>query len=432
MDRLSHGLASLGRHGDSMLVHMNPTEVAGLQAIAMSHGGSLTINPHTGLPEAFNLGGFFSSLLPTIAGIVTAPMGGFVPLLAGAGTGALMAKMKGQDPLFGAVTGGFGGYSGSGLADTFGKMVGNTATSAATSNVGNALASSGAAPGEVAQNALENIGPSSLGANTARTAATTPNILQGTGSAATGATANLPGVTLPGATQGASTPGLFDQAGKSLSDVGSGIKRLVEPGGYNAFKAAGGTGSDLVMPLVMPTLEGLTPKPTDMTALTGQYKYDPNFLNKDIYLPQYAAGGEIDNAQGGAIGNTPGNAYSYADGTSAQNTPAEGYGLGRLNNLAKQQSLQDASSMGYAQGGYLDGPGDGMSDSIHASIEGNQPARLADGEFVVPADVVSHLGNGSSKAGSKRLYAMMDKVRQARTGHTKQGRQINPNKYLPA
>jgi hypothetical protein len=85
-----------------------------------------------------------------------------------------------------------------------------------------------------------------------------------------------------------------------------------------------------------------------------------------------------------------------------------------------------------AKGGYLDGAGDGMSDSIPATIEGKQPARLADGEFVVPADVVSHLGNGSSKAGSKRLYAMLDKVRHARTGNKKQGKQINPAKYMPA
>ena len=84
------------------------------------------------------------------------------------------------------------------------------------------------------------------------------------------------------------------------------------------------------------------------------------------------------------------------------------------------------------KGGYLDGPGDGMSDSIPATIEGKQPARLADGEFVVPADVVSHLGNGSSKAGAKVLYSMLDKVRTARTGDKKQGKQINPNKLLPA
>jgi hypothetical protein len=85
-----------------------------------------------------------------------------------------------------------------------------------------------------------------------------------------------------------------------------------------------------------------------------------------------------------------------------------------------------------AHGGYLDGQGDGMSDSIPATIEGKQPARLADGEFVVPADVVSHIGNGSSKAGSQRLYSMLDKVRKARTGNKKQGKQINPSKYMPA
>ena len=96
------------------------------------------------------------------------------------------------------------------------------------------------------------------------------------------------------------------------------------------------------------------------------------------------------------------------------------------------QGLKRLNKPQMAKGGYLDGAGDGMSDSIPATIEGKQPARLADGEFVVPADVVSHLGNGSSKAGSKRLYAMMQKVRKARTGNSRQGKQINPNNYLMA
>lgn len=90
---------------------------------------------------------------------------------------------------------------------------------------------------------------------------------------------------------------------------------------------------------------------------------------------------------------------------------------------------------GYAAGGtarFLSGGGDGMSDSIKASIEGKQEARLADGEFVIPADVVSHLGNGSSKAGAKQLYSMMDRVRSARTGTKKQGKQINPRKFMAA
>ena len=97
-------------------------------------------------------------------------------------------------------------------------------------------------------------------------------------------------------------------------------------------------------------------------------------------------------------------------------------------------NLERGGILGYAEGGvprFLSGGGDGMSDSIKANINGTQEARLADGEFVIPADVVSHLGNGSSKAGAKQLYAMMDRVRQARTGNSKQGREITPTKFMP-
>ena len=100
-------------------------------------------------------------------------------------------------------------------------------------------------------------------------------------------------------------------------------------------------------------------------------------------------------------------------------------------------SVMEAKS--YASGGitalkrgnYLSGPTDGMADKLPANIEGNQEARLSHGEFVIPADVVSHLGNGNSDAGAERLYSMMDKIRKARTGTKKQGKQINPNKFLP-
>lgn len=84
-----------------------------------------------------------------------------------------------------------------------------------------------------------------------------------------------------------------------------------------------------------------------------------------------------------------------------------------------------------AQGRYLGGATDGMADKIPAQIDGKQEAKLSHGEFVIPADVVSHLGNGNSEAGAQRLYAMMDRIRKARTGSTKQGKQINPNKFLP-
>jgi hypothetical protein len=93
--------------------------------------------------------------------------------------------------------------------------------------------------------------------------------------------------------------------------------------------------------------------------------------------------------------------------------------------------------MGLAAGGkarparFLAGGTDGMADKIQTSIDGKQPARLSHGEFVIPADVVSHLGNGNSDAGAKVLYDMMAKVRKARTGNSKQGKQINPRKYTP-
>ena len=100
----------------------------------------------------------------------------------------------------------------------------------------------------------------------------------------------------------------------------------------------------------------------------------------------------------------------------------------------EQGNRQGFNSGGLAslggRGMYLGGSTDGMADNIPASINGSEPARLSDGEFVIPADVVSHLGNGNSDAGAHQLHGMMDKVRKARTGNTKQGREINPNNFL--
>lgn len=91
---------------------------------------------------------------------------------------------------------------------------------------------------------------------------------------------------------------------------------------------------------------------------------------------------------------------------------------------------------GYSDGGrLLRGPGDGVSDSIPAVIGGKQPARLADGEFVVPARIVSELGNGSTDAGARKLYAMMDRIQKARgatTGKGKVAKNTRADKHLPA
>jgi len=88
--------------------------------------------------------------------------------------------------------------------------------------------------------------------------------------------------------------------------------------------------------------------------------------------------------------------------------------------------------VGLRQGKYVNGATSGMADAVPANIEGTQEARLSDGEFVVPADVVSHLGNGNSDAGADELYDMMDRIRKARTGTTKQAKEIDPREFLPA
>ena len=114
----------------------------------------------------------------------------------------------------------------------------------------------------------------------------------------------------------------------------------------------------------------------------------------------------------------------------------KGTGTGGFGTTKKSYAAGGIASLGeYAVGGtLLRGGGDGMSDSIPAVIKGAKPQRaaLAQGEFVVPADVVSHLGNGSTEAGAQHLYKMMDRVRKARTGNPKQGRQINSARFMPA
>lgn len=109
-----------------------------------------------------------------------------------------------------------------------------------------------------------------------------------------------------------------------------------------------------------------------------------------------------------------------------------GMGISSTNETTTQPFAQGGNvAAPQSRGYYLGGTTDGMADQIPATINGTQEAALSDGEFVVPADVVSHLGNGNSDAGAKQLYSMMDRVRQARTGRQEQGRKIAPNKFIP-
>lgn len=132
----------------------------------------------------------------------------------------------------------------------------------------------------------------------------------------------------------------------------------------------------------------------------------------------------------------------FSDVQYAKRPEKEEQSVAEAQAIAKAQAAQLAErnkATGMAGGGiasthkgyYLGGKTDGMADEIPANIDGKQEARLSDGEFVIPADVVSHLGNGNSDAGADKLHNMMDSVRMERTGNPEQGKQIDPNKFMP-
>jgi hypothetical protein len=132
-------------------------------------------------------------------------------------------------------------------------------------------------------------------------------------------------------------------------------------------------------------------------------------------------------------------ASSEASKAAEEEKRKRGYNQSIYNNYIDQGRMPHPSSSlykyGFANGGIVgltNGLGDGTSDSIPAVVDGRRPARLSSNEFVVPADVVSHIGNGSTEAGAQSLYDMMDRLRVARTNSLQQPNDINPRKYLPA
>ena len=182
-------------------------------------------------------------------------------------------------------------------------------------------------------------------------------------------------------------------------------------------------------------------RPTSMEMLESE----PSYQRSD---PMISAAGMY---EGGETSKKKKRASYTGEDTIASSNPYEA-GIARLGNAMNMAQMpqnvaggmQPVTQLGNlnlatggALGGYSDGgrmlkgPGDGMSDSIPGVIGNKQPARLADGEFVVPADVVSHLGNGSTDAGAKKLYSMMDKVREARTGKKKQAPAVQADRLLP-
>jgi hypothetical protein len=372
---VAQNIATKGRNGDTQLLHVSPNELHGLQALAKANGTTLTTNPDTGLPEAFN----FKRLIPMAAGAALAATGVGAPaaaMMVGGGYGLATGSVKQ------GIMAGIGAYGGAGLATGLG------AAGAATAE--------GAVAGEAARAAA--------GQELAKEAAVN---------------AAAEGITLPTnyadlAAQSATPAQVSAQMSttSNLSNMGRGIGELGTSQGRSAAYAAMPQGT---LPATATSLVMQDEKSSGVPALEDdeytkrlkRYRLSPDYQSSSpaqpnpYYRATYAAAGGV--------------MESFDDETG--------------NDMARGGI---ASLGGYSDGGrMLKGPGDGMSDSIPGVIGGKQPARLADGEFVVPADVVSHLGNGSTDGGAKKLYAMMDKIRSARTGKKKQAPEINADKYLP-
>lgn len=487
-ENLAQGLASLGRNGDSMMVHMNPEEVLGLQNLAINNGTSLTINPDTGMPEAFSLGGVFKSLIPTAAGAALTGLSGgaLSPLTVGLMVGGGTALLSG-DPMEGILAG-FGGYGGGQLA----KSIGNFGMSQAA-GLSDDAASYGA---EALAGTADDLGTSAgLASGLDPTDVLGVGSQGGIKSGVDLAAAGADDVLGAGQTFGrdvlakAGTPlnqgmtsgvkGLGSQPGVGLDIAGTTAVQTPTipttptlapvPSGTEAFKQglsavgkdplgfakqnaadlaltgggallAGVEQSDLYpnmnKPLYTDPDKGMYRNPeTGQLQLSGPNTRSLNLSDPYGYLKTAKTGGLMKYANGG-----------IADIRKSEDMHQEmfGYGMPRLDDMATKAAEARAATTGYADGGItdlengrmLDGAGDGVSDDIPATIEGEQPAALSDGEFVVPARIVSELGNGSSDAGAKKLYKMIDRIqglRKQTMGTKKQyAKDTNAERYLPA
>jgi hypothetical protein len=441
-------LASKGRDGDTELVHMTKGEIKGLQGLALAAGGSLSINPDTGLVEA----SFLKRILPMVAGAGLMMIPG-VNALAAAGMVGGFETMRTGDIGKGLMAG-LGAYGGAGLA---GNLAGAGAGAANTSLT------------EATLSANPNITASEIGREM-----TTPGFnaltVQPNANPATMTMADKIGAG-------------FNQVTSSPEALGGFAKQNLMNIGAAAAPALG----DAMTPKG-PAVPGMPEEDERYKGSPYRYNLAPGFQGSTPTRPNpyyrptglgYAEGGDVMLADGGTyddepmgdIGMAAGGIAAYAAGGNLEmkrmslgegmyrDTDEDTANLGAYDAAKKRMEKQFAAANlkprempksgiaklgqikpmasgglgSYSDGGrMLKGPGDGMSDDIPAVIGKKQPARLADGEFVVPADVVSHLGNGSTDAGAKKLYSMMDKVRTARTGKKKQAPAVKTDKYMPA
>jgi hypothetical protein len=453
-------LASRGRKGDSMLVHMAPEEVSGLQALAMAAGGTLTLNPDTGLPEA----NFLKRLLPTLIGAGLSFIPGVGPLMAAGLVGGGTALASGS--LEKGLMAGLGAYGGAGLAGglTAAAGAGAAAPTALTAPAGGLSSIGGSSMNAAAANAMGGaggVGSSLAGLQTGvggATAATSGGLGLAQGATTglnAGAQFGLSGAPLGGTLGQAAalsptalTPGAsyalapqalspMTQAPGMLSTMGQGVNALGTEAGRTAFlgnaaskgvaaTGVGGTSGLLKsgMAAALPMMQPDEMKPYEGGGANYEYTYDPN-TSSYTRVPV----GTRDK-----MGKTP--SY-YAVGGPIEEMSDRNQMETMMANGGQMFARGGMSHLGdYSDGGrLLKGPGDGVSDSIPATIANKRPARLADGEFVVPARIVSELGNGSTEAGARKLYAMMDRVQKARgktTGKNRVAVNSRAEKLLPA
>jgi hypothetical protein len=434
---------------------MSKDEVAGLQAIAMMKGGSLTVNPETGMAEA----GFLDDIMPTLVGAAgmyfgidpmttAAIMGGGTAMQTGDLGKGLMAGLGaygGGNLMQGALAGGATNI-GAGAVDAatqnaaYSGLTGEAYNQAVQQGVTDSMANltnsqmlSAYNPAVQGIGSLKNIG---MAAAPAIMSALQPQA----GSSAPGKDQMIRPYTFAANAQAPQNPvGTTYQPGQDTSE------RLYFQPQYTAlppYRAAAGGLMDLQG---MAAGGGPVELMSDQAAIGANTGYPMSNMTTSAFATPYQ-----DPRSTSVIAPSGGASVNQMTGElNPQGTRLAQGGLSSLANMVtgedvmpsersdeKRMAMGGVSSLGsYAAGGnprLLKGPGDGMSDNIPAMIGNKQPARLADGEFVVPADVVSHLGNGSTDAGAKQLYKMMDRIRQQRTGKKKQAPQVNPSKAMPA
>lgn len=422
-----------GRMGDSMLVHMSPKEVAGLQSLARSQGTSLTVNPTTGYPEAFNL----SALLPMIAGVALGPAGvGLSAAQAGLAVGALGTAATGS--LGKGIMAGLGAYGGAGLGEG---LIGAGAPTPVPGMEGAAAGSAGVTPPVADPTMATN--PYAMSTGT-----TSPFGINAPMSAPTGLdTTGLAGSTAPGSV-GLNVPSSAATTARTagLSATPTPDKFIGNLSGKDALKYGTAALASLPPPEYEPPQSTAMLRPYDYSfnPITGAYDARPGDSSEILYGRPTFTPGEVVPARAGGMMNSyaAGGLAAFKAGGRPKSRPLmddrglagspyyEFMGEGG-SNLGSVEKNFAAGGRTPANGKFLMGDGDGMSDDIPATISDKQPARLADGEFVIPADVVSHIGNGSSKAGAQKLYKMMADIRKDRTGKTKQAPAIKPERHMP-